>query len=48
MENPDDLPLDKLLGREAGRESIEVTNPEPVQSQAETFKALLREASSPR
>jgi hypothetical protein len=47
MENPEDLPLDKLL-EEVGRESIEVTNPEPVKSQAEIFKALLREATSPR
>jgi hypothetical protein len=35
-----------MLDVEAERDAIEATNPVPVTSRAETFKALLREASS--
>jgi len=48
IQYPDDLPLYERLGAEAQREAIEATNPVLVQSQAETFKALRREALSPR
>jgi hypothetical protein len=30
IQNPDDLPLYELLGAEAEREAIEVTNPVPL------------------
>jgi hypothetical protein len=39
--------LYELLDEEAERETMEATNPELVMSQAESFKALLREASNP-
>jgi hypothetical protein len=42
------LPLYELLGAEAEREAIEATKPVLVYRRSETFKALLREASSLR
>jgi len=43
IQNPDDPPLQELLGAVAEREAIAVINPALVHNRAKTFKALLRE-----